>query len=167
MLSHRLEQRRYTWSDLVDAVQHGDVKVKPAAEFAKVTPPLDQQRLIAEHGSPAAAVKATVKAKADRADKKEPRKVPDPKPAADRAEARTGPDDVGTHRQRVDQLHAMLKAFAALEKLGNPGQLAEAVKRVEVDDKSLTMLRLRRVAVFAAAVANIVSGKPETADCGS
>lgn len=50
--------------DLVDAVKHGDVKVKPAAEFAQTTPPLDQARLIAEHGSPAAAVQATVKAKA-------------------------------------------------------------------------------------------------------
>jgi hypothetical protein len=78
--------------DLVTAVEKGAVKVKPAAEFAKAVPPLDQARLIAEHGSPAAAVKATVKAKADRAAKKKPRKVPDPKPAADRAEARTGLD---------------------------------------------------------------------------
>jgi ParB-like chromosome segregation protein Spo0J len=74
--------------DLVDAVERREVKVSAAAEFAKATPPLDQARLIAEHGSPAAAVKATVKAKADRAASKMPRKVPDPKPAADRAEAR-------------------------------------------------------------------------------
>jgi ParB-like chromosome segregation protein Spo0J len=79
-------------SDLVDAVERREVKVSAAAEFAKVTPPLDQQRLIAEHGSPAAAVKATVKAKADRAAKAMPRKVPDPKAAADRAEARAGLD---------------------------------------------------------------------------
>ncbi|WMT71271.1 hypothetical protein [Bradyrhizobium sp. Ash2021] len=74
--------------DLVDAVKGGDVKVKPAAEFAKAVPPLDQQRLIGEHGSAAAAVKATVQTKADRAAQVTPRKVPDPKPAADRAEAR-------------------------------------------------------------------------------
>jgi hypothetical protein len=72
--------------DLVDAVKHGDVRVTAAAEFAKQNPPLDQHRLIAEHGSPAAAVKAKVKAKADRAVSKMPRPVADPKPAADRAE---------------------------------------------------------------------------------
>jgi hypothetical protein len=73
--------------DLVDAVKHGDVKVAAAAEFAKQNPPLDQRRLIAEYGSPVAAVQATVKAKADRAVSKIPRPVADPKPAADRAEA--------------------------------------------------------------------------------
>jgi hypothetical protein len=73
--------------DLVEAVKHGDVRVAAAAEFAKQNPPLDQHRLIAEHGSPAAAVQATVKAKADRAVSKIPRPVADPKPAADRAEA--------------------------------------------------------------------------------
>jgi hypothetical protein len=78
--------------DLVDAVKHGDVRVAAAAEFAKQNPPLDQHRLIAEHGSPAAAVKATVKAKADRASSKTPRKALDPKAAADRAEARAGLD---------------------------------------------------------------------------
>jgi ParB/Sulfiredoxin domain len=64
------------------------------AEFAPpdTRPPLDQQRLIADHGSVAAAASATVRAKADRAAEKKPRKVPDPKPAADRAEARAGLD---------------------------------------------------------------------------
>jgi hypothetical protein len=52
--------------DLVAAVEKGAVKVAPAAAFAKAVPPLDQARLIGEHGSPAAAVQATVKAKADR-----------------------------------------------------------------------------------------------------
>jgi ParB-like chromosome segregation protein Spo0J len=56
--------REHGVPDLVDAVERGDVKIRPAAEFASAVPPLDQQRLIAEHGSPAAAVKATVKAKA-------------------------------------------------------------------------------------------------------
>jgi hypothetical protein len=71
--------------DLVAAVEHGDVKVAPAAEFAQTVPPLDQARLIAEHGSPAAAVRATVKAMADRAMNKTPPRVSDPKSAADRA----------------------------------------------------------------------------------
>jgi hypothetical protein len=72
--------------DLVDAVENGAVKVSAAAEFANKVPPLDQHRLIAEHGSPAAAVKATVKAKADRAAVKQPKPMPDVRAAADRAE---------------------------------------------------------------------------------
>lgn len=72
--------------DLVDAVKHGDVRVAAAAEFARQNPPLDQHRLIAEHGSPAAAVQTTVRAKADRAANKTPKPAPDPKRAADRAE---------------------------------------------------------------------------------
>ena len=78
--------------DLVDAVKGGEVKVSAAAEFAKAPPPLDQARLIVEHGSPAAALKAMVKAAADRAEKAMPRKVPDPRAAADRAEERAGLD---------------------------------------------------------------------------
>jgi ParB-like chromosome segregation protein Spo0J len=50
--------------ELVDAVEKGEIGVKPASEFAKTVPPIDQQRLIKEHGSPAAAVKATLKARA-------------------------------------------------------------------------------------------------------
>jgi hypothetical protein len=61
----------------------------------------------------------------------------------------------------------MLRAVAALEKLGNAGQVAEAVKRLDVDDKTLTLIRLRRVAAFATGVADIVSSKPGTAECNS
>ena len=86
---------------------------------------------------------------------------PDTRPPTDPAKY----DDVGAHRQRLDQLHALLRAFVALEKLGNPGQVAEAVKRLDVDEK--TLRRLRRVAAFATGVANIVSGKPEAAECSS
>jgi hypothetical protein len=71
---------------VVDAVKRGEVPIAQAAEFAKQEPPLDQQRLIAEHGSPADAVKATVKAKADRAEHKTPKPKPRVAPAADRAE---------------------------------------------------------------------------------
>jgi hypothetical protein len=92
--------------DLVDAVKHGDVRVAAAAEFAKQNPPLDQHRLIAEHGSPAAAVQATVKAKADRAASKMPRPVADPKPAADRAEARARLDTArATYVATVEAAH--------------------------------------------------------------
>jgi hypothetical protein len=77
--------------DLVTAVERGEVPVAPAAEFAKATPPLDQQRQIVEAGSAAAAVKASradVKAKADRAAAKVPKPMPDVTAAADRAEAK-------------------------------------------------------------------------------
>ena len=71
---------------VVDAVKHGDVPIAQAAAFANKTPPLDQARLIAEHGTPADAVKATVKAKADRATSKTRKPKPDVMQAADRAE---------------------------------------------------------------------------------
>jgi hypothetical protein len=71
---------------VVDAVKCGKVPIAHAAAFAQQERPLDQARLIAEHGSPADAVKATVKAKADRAATKMPRPVADPKRAADRAD---------------------------------------------------------------------------------
>ncbi len=145
--------------DLVTAVEQGAVKVAPAAEFAKAVPPLDQQRLIAEHGSPADAVKATVKAKADRAEKAMPRKVPDPNPAADRAEATAGPDDVGTHRQRLEQLYAMLGAFTALEKLGDADQVAEAVLRLDVGDP---VPRLLRVSGFTTKVVTAMNSKSKS-----
>jgi hypothetical protein len=61
----------------------------------------------------------------------------------------------------------MLRAVAALEKLGNAGQVAEAVEHLDVDDKTLTLIRLHRLAAFATGVANIVSGKFETAECSS
>jgi ParB/RepB/Spo0J family partition protein len=70
-------------------------------------------------------------------------------------------DDVRAHRQRLDQLHAMLKAFAPLD--GNPGQIAEAVRGLDVDEKTLLMIRLRRIAGFATGLADIVSGKSEPA----
>ena len=128
--------------DLVDAVEHGDVKVSTAAEFAKAVPPQDQARLIDEHGSPASAVKATVKAKADRAAVRTPKPVPDPKPAADRAERDR------SHRERWNQLSGLLQAFLALDHSGTPAQVAKAVMRLETDTTS-TVSRLRLVAAFA------------------
>lgn len=60
--------REHGVPNLTEAVKKGEVPVKRAAEFAKTTPPVDQIRLIAEHGSVAAAVKAAVKTQADRAE---------------------------------------------------------------------------------------------------
>jgi hypothetical protein len=95
--------------DLVDAVEHGEVKASAAAEFAEQNLPIEQARLIAEAGSAAAAVKASkpnVKAKADRAASKMPRPVADPKPAADRAEARARLDAVrATYVAAVEAAH--------------------------------------------------------------
>jgi hypothetical protein len=111
--------------DLVAAVKKGDVKVKPAAEFAQATPPLDQARLIAEHGSPAAAVQATVKAKADRAMSKMPRPGANPKPAADRAEA--GPSLKAARRDYVDAIKA---ANLSVAQVGQElGRLREALAK--------------------------------------
>jgi ParB-like chromosome segregation protein Spo0J len=75
-------------------------------------------------------------------------------------------DDIVAQRQRLDQLLRMLGAFVALEKLGNAAQIAEAVKRLDIHDEN-TLLRLRRVAVVATAVANIVGGKSEPAEASS
>jgi hypothetical protein len=92
--------------DLVDAVKGGEVKVSAAAEFAKAVPPLDQQRLIVEHGTVADAVRATVKTKADRAAQAMPRKPPDPRAAADRAEARARLDAArATYVATVEAAH--------------------------------------------------------------
>jgi hypothetical protein len=137
--------------DLVDAVEQGEVKVSAAAEFAKQNPPLDQARLIAEHGSPADAVKATVKAKADPAETKPPKLVPNVTPAASRAE-----DGVRADRA-LNQLKGVLRAFpTALNRLGtNPSQVADAVKRLD-DEIVQTSKGLRAVALLAGTVAKCI-----------
>jgi hypothetical protein len=91
--------------------------------------------------------------------------------AADRAEARasnfappdtrppTDPakyDDVCSQRHRLDQLHKMLGAFTALEKMGNPEQVAEAVLRLDAGDP---VPRLLRIAAFATGVVKIINSK--------
>ena len=65
-------------------------------------------------------------------------------------------DEIVVQRQRLDQLQKMLGAFVSLQKLGSAAQVAEAVKRLDVND--LTLPRLRRVAVFATGIADIVGG---------
>ncbi|WMT70970.1 hypothetical protein [Bradyrhizobium sp. Ash2021] len=124
--------------DLVDAVKGGDVKVKPAAEFAKAVPPLDQQRLIGEHGSAAAAVKA-VQAKADRAAQVMPRKVPDPKPAADRAEARARLDAArATYVATVEAAHLTMTQ--------RTDEIRQVVRRLYVEGLPGLRLLLRSIA---------------------
>jgi hypothetical protein len=73
---------------LADAVDRGEVSVSSAAAFATSTAPIDQARIIADHGSPAAAVKAAVRAKADRAAVKTQKRKADVTAAADRAEVK-------------------------------------------------------------------------------
>ena len=50
----------------------------------------------------------------------------------------------------------MLKAFAALEKLGDAGQVAEAILRLDVGDP---VPRLLRVAAFATSVVKIMNSR--------
>jgi hypothetical protein len=136
---------------VVDAVKRGEVPIARAAAFANTVPPLDQARLIAEHGSPADAVNATIKAKADRAAKKRPKPKPDVRAAADRASL-----DLHGQRAFVNQLEMLLQAFPALDALDNPGQVAEAVRQFD-DDKAQTRNRLLRLAEFAKAVADCLA----------
>jgi hypothetical protein len=130
--------------DLVDAVEHGKVKVSAAAEFAKQNPPLDQARLIAEHGSPAAAVKAvaadtaekkrSVKAKADRAEKTAAAKLAASKPEASAAMSpKPGDDPVTT----AAKLIGVLELFGRVNVSGT-------VARMSNDDRITMMTQLVR-----------------------
>jgi hypothetical protein len=68
--------------------------------------------------------------------------------------------DVRAQRQQLDQLHRMLGACVSLEKLGNAASVAEAVKRLDVDNHDYdTVNQLYWVARFTNWVADIVSGK--------
>jgi hypothetical protein len=130
--------------DVVHAVKRGAVKVSAAAEFAK-EPRIKQRRLIVKYGSAAAAVrasKADVKAKADRAAHKISKPLSDPKRAADRAEA------VRAYPGRLVQRQAMLQTFLALNRLGEPGDIAEAITRLDAD-ADRTKDRLRQLVGFA------------------
>ncbi len=44
-------------------------------------------------------------------------------------------DEVRAARARLDQLHVVLRAFDALKNLGTPAQIAEAVKRLDVNSR--------------------------------
>ena len=109
--------------------------------------------MIDEYGSPASAVKAAVKAKADRASGWKPRPVPDPKAAADRAERRSQ-----RHRERHMQLKRLLEAWWALYQSGNPAQVARSMLLLEAREAKSIISRLREVATFANDVAIWMEG---------
>jgi hypothetical protein len=132
---------------LVRAVERGELKVSAAAGFASCTSPLNQAKLIEEHGSAAAAAKAMITAKADRATHRIQTTV-DPKRAADRA------DRV---RERWDFLDQMLQKFVALESSGNPSQVAHAARHtVSQNVRTDTVHRLRRIAAFASEIVSLM-----------
>jgi ParB-like chromosome segregation protein Spo0J len=127
--------------NLVTAVEHGEVTISAAAGFVKSTSPQDRAKLIDEQGSVAAAVKAALKAKADRAVSKTQRPLPDPKRAADRADRQS---------ERCRCVDEMLLRFDAMESSGTAPQVANAVKqRVPELIRKDAVHRLRRLAAFA------------------
>ena len=133
---------------LIRAVEQGEVKVAAAAAFAKDVPLQDQARLIDESGSPLSAVKAAVKAKADRASVWKSKAVPDPKAAADRAERRSQ-----LHCERRTQLNRVLQACSALYQSGKPAEVARSMLVLEAGEAKSIISRLREFAVFASDVA--------------
>jgi hypothetical protein len=126
---------------VVDAVKHGDVPIAQAAAFASNTPPLDQQRLIVEHGSPADAVKATVKAKADRAERKTQKPKPNMTPAADRAEQTAAAKQATAPQRLID----------VVEHLGRID--VTAVVNLTDDDRLILMTHIGRANVLLDRVA--------------
>ena len=123
------------------AVERGDAAISAAAGFAKDTSPQQQAKLIDEYGSPVAAVKAALKAKADRASSKIQRSVADPKRAADRADRQT---------ERCGNVDQLLQRFFALESSGNASQVGNAMKRIVAHNfRADAVQRLRRLAAFA------------------
>jgi hypothetical protein len=133
---------------LIRAVEQGEVKVSAAEAFAKDVPLQDQARLIVESGSPLSAVKAAVKAKADRASVWKPKPVADPKAAADRAERRSQ-----LHCERRTQLNRVLHACSALYQSGKPAEVARSMLLLEAGEAKSIISRLREVARFANDVA--------------
>lgn len=133
--------------DLVVAVERGELKVSTAATFANSASSLEQTKLIEEHGSAAAAAKATIKAKADRADHRIQKPV-DSKRAADRA------DRV---KERWGCLEHMLQRFLALESSGTPSLVANAARhKVPENFRRDIVDRLRRLAAFANEIAKLL-----------
>jgi len=134
--------------DLVDAVEHGDVAVSAAVEFANQNPPIDQQRLIVEHGSPAAAVKATtLKEKADRAASKPTKPKPNVALAADRAEQAAAAKHTAQH---------VIDAIDALNRI----DVGAAIVRMSNDERTALLMQMVRANqwVNRTAIAIAISG---------
>ena len=142
---------------LVAAVERGELKVSAAAGFAICTSPLNQKKLIKEHGSAAAAAKAMIMAKADRATQRIQKPV-DPTRAADRA------DRV---RERCGFLDQLLQRFLVLEGSGTPSQIANAARhKVSGSFRSDTVNQLRRLAAFANEIVSLLEKtSASTPDC--
>jgi hypothetical protein len=138
--------------DLVSAVEHGDVKVRAAADFAKAVPPLDQARLIIEHGSPAAAVQATVKAKADRAANKIRKPVRNPNAAADRAEIKTAAKAASSDNTLVGLL-------VSFERMREPINLDDAIDNLSKPDLPKMNDLITRAHVWMGIVENKVRAR--------
>jgi hypothetical protein len=133
--------------DLVVAVERGELKVSTAATFANSASALEQTKLIEEHGSAAAAAKAMIKAKADRADHRIQKPV-DSKRAADRA------DRV---KERCGYLEQVLQRFLALESSGTPSLVANAARHKGPENFRRDIVdRLRRLAAFANETAKLL-----------
>jgi hypothetical protein len=122
--------------DLVNAVEQRDVTVSAAAEFAKQNPPLDQARLIAEHGSPAAAVKAagipkrspSDIAKADRAEQTAAGKpaASKPKPAVEQqtgAKPRENPATPGAGLVDLIERFGRINVSATIARMSNDDRI--------------------------------------------
>jgi hypothetical protein len=140
--------------DLVTAVEQGEVKVKNAAEFAKAVPPLDQARLIGEHGSAAAAVQATVKAKADRAANKIRKPVRNPNAAADRAEIKTAAKAASSNNTLVGLL-------VSFERLREPINLDDAMDNVSKPDLANMNDLITRARIWMGVVENKVRDRAQ------
>ena len=158
--------------DLVDAVEQGEVKVSAAAEFANKVPPLDQARLIAQHGSPAAAVNATrqndVKARADRAAFKTPKPVPDVTPAADRAEAKSKLAAVpGAKGAPSDNPATLLGVLAWFERMRAPIDLESAMAGMSGSDRITVDTQIMRAQAWFGQIARIKSGATRAKGVGS
>jgi hypothetical protein len=158
--------------DLVDAVEQGEVKVSAAAEFANKVPPLDQARLIAQHGSPAAAVNATrqndVKARADRAAFKTPTPVPDVTSAADRAEAKSKLAVVpGAKAAPSDKPATLLGVLAWFERMRAPIDLESAMAGMSGSDRITVDTQIMRAQAWFGQIARIKSGATRAKGVGS
>jgi hypothetical protein len=161
--------------DLVDAVEQGDVKVSAAAEFANKVPPLDQARLIAQHGSPAAAVNATrqndVKARADRAAFKTPKPVPDVTPAADGAEAKSKlavvPGEPGVKGAPSDNPATLLGVLAWFERMRAPIDLESAIAGMSGSDRITLDTQIMRAQAWFGQIAMIKAGATRAKGVGS
>jgi hypothetical protein len=140
------------------------VKVSAAAEFANKVPPLDQARLIAQHGSPGAAVNATrqndVKARADRAAFKMPKPVPDVTSAADRAEAKSKLAVIPGGGAPSDNPATLLGVLAWFERMRAPIDLKSATAGMSGSDRITVDTQIMRAQAWFGQIVRIQEPGP-------